>query len=211
MGSSPDADYRSRFADCGTGVVVEPGVWIEHPELFSVGDGVRLGRGFYCQDAPRVTLAAGVAFYPDCFVQGRGELTVAAGVAFFPQTYVSTGPPTGFVRVGEHSHFAPGCALYGHGGLTVGRYCNVAAHVVLATVAHDPAAATEPMALRPSVRGPITCEDDVWLGANATVTGDTVVARGCIVGANAVLTRSTSPDGVYVGVPARRLRDRGPR
>lgn len=201
-------DYRSRFARCGADVVIEPGVWIEHPELFRVGDDVRIGRGFYCQDAPRVTFGDGVAVFPDCFVQGTGELAVADHVAFYPRTYVSTGRETGYVGVGEHSHFAPGCVLYGQGGLRVGAYANVAAHVVLATVGHDPTIADRPMALRPSVRGPITLEEDVWIGANATVTADTVVARGCIVGANAVLTRSTKPYGVYGGVPARRLRDR---
>jgi len=34
------------------------------------------------------------------------------------------------------------------------------------------------------------------------------IARGCIVGANAVVNRSTEPFGLYCGVPARRVRDR---
>jgi len=34
------------------------------------------------------------------------------------------------------------------------------------------------------------------------------VAKGCILGAGGVLTKSTEPYGLYVGVPARRLRDR---
>lgn len=200
-------DYRELFASCGEGVVIEADVYIEQPERFRVGDNVRLGRGFYVQDAPTVTLGSNVEIYPGCFVQGTGELTVADTVQLFPHMYVSTGGDTGFTRIGTHSHFAAGCAIYGSGGLTVGAYCNVAAHVVLATIEHDPARADGPMAT--TVRqGPITLEDDVWLGANATVTPGTTIARGCVVGANAVVTRDTEPYGIYLGVPARRARDR---
>jgi acetyltransferase-like isoleucine patch superfamily enzyme len=56
--------------------------------------------------------------------------------------------------------------------------------------------------------GPITLVEDVWTGANVTITADVTIAKGCIIGANAVLTKSTEPYGLYVGVPARRLRDR---
>jgi acetyltransferase-like isoleucine patch superfamily enzyme len=41
-----------------------------------------------------------------------------------------------------------------------------------------------------------------------TVTANTIIAKGCIIGANAVVTHDTEPNGLYAGVPARRLRDR---
>lgn len=51
-------------------------------------------------------------------------------------------------------------------------------------------------------------EDDVWLCAGAVVlarTGETRrIARGTIVGANAVLTCDTNPGDVWVGNPARK-------
>ena len=47
----------------------------------------------------------------------------------------------------------------------------------------------------------------IWLGARVVVLPGVQVAPGCIVGAGAVVTRDTEPDGVYVGVPARRIRD----
>jgi acetyltransferase-like isoleucine patch superfamily enzyme len=90
----------------------------------------------------------------------------------------------------------------------VGPYCNIAAHCVLATIGHDPLIRGQPMALAPPVAGPITLVEDVWLGANVTVTSNVTIARGCIVGANAVVNRSTEPLGLYCGVPARRIRDR---
>lgn len=46
-----------------------------------------------------------------------------------------------------------------------------------------------------------------WLGARVIVLSGVTVAPGCIVGAGAVVTKDTEPDGVYAGVPARRVRD----
>ena len=125
MSTTPD--YQSRFKSCGHGVVIEPGVYIEHPEVMEVGDGVRFRRGFYMMDRPRtVRIGSHVNFYPNCFIQGRAELTIGDHVDFFPGTYISLGVHDhSFTRIGHHTHFAPRCVLYGNGGLTIGNYCNM--------------------------------------------------------------------------------------
>ncbi|AYY12429.1 acyltransferase [Actinobacteria bacterium YIM 96077] len=201
-------DYASLFAHCGNDVIVENDVHIERPELFDVGTNVRICDGFYCMGAARVTLGSNVTLYPRCFIQGSGELVLADHVDLFPNAYMSTGHSDGRIQVGEGSHVAAGAALYGKYRLTLGRYCNIAANVVLSTVQHDPRIHAQPMARVRSQGGPITIADDVWIGANATVTPNTTIAEGCIIGAGAVLTRDTEPYGIYGGVPARRLRDR---
>jgi acetyltransferase-like isoleucine patch superfamily enzyme len=151
-----------------------------------------------------------VTFYPNCFVQGSpGRFIVEEHVEFFPGNYISLGDwETSFVEIGRDSHFAPHCVLYGWGGLTIGRYCNVAAHTVFATVGQHDEITDRPMALTGEKAGPITVEEDVWIAANVTITANTRIARGCVIGANAVVTRDTEPMGLYGGVPARRLRDR---
>ena len=201
-------DYRRRFKSCGTDVFVDEGVWIEHPELIEVGDNVRFDRGLTIQDAPAIRIGSHVRFYPNCFMQGSGDVRIDDHVDFFPNTYISTGDAKCHIEIGHHTHFAPNCVLYGWGNLTIGPYCNIAAHCVFATVGHDPVIRQKPMALAAACAGPITLVEDVWLGANVTVTANVTIERGCIIGANAVLTRSTEPFGLYVGVPARRLRDR---
>src|SRR5690606_25678738 len=113
-----------------------------------------------------------------------------------------------FVIVSHDSHFAPNCVLYGWGGLTISAYCNIASHTVFATVGHHAEITDRPMALTGEKAGPITLDEDVWVCANVTITANTRIARGCVIGANAVVTRDTQPMGVYAGVPARRLRDR---
>ncbi len=43
-----------------------------------------------------------------------------------------------------------------------------------------------------------------FIGLNATIRDGVRVAEGCLVAAGAMVTADTEPDGLYVGVPARR-------
>ena len=205
------ADLRSAFKSCGEHVTVADDVYIEHPEVVEVGDRVTFMRGFHMIGRPReCRIGSHVTFYPNAFVQGsNSRLTIGDHVEFFPGAYISLGDwETSFVDIGHHCHFAPNCVLYGWGGLTISPYCNVAAHTVFATVGHHDEITDRPMALTGEKAGPIILEEDVWIAANVTIAANTRIARGCVIGANAVVTRDTEPMGVYVGVPARRLRDR---
>ncbi len=206
-------DYRKQFKSCGKNVVIENNVFIEHPEQMEVGDNVRLMANFYMMGAPEICrLGNNVTFFPNSFVQGSpSRFIIENDVGFYPGTYISAGDGKGaFVEVGHTSHFAAGCALYGGGGLSIGHHCNIAAHTVFATVQHDDNVLEGPMSAT-GISGPITLEEDVWIAANVTIAMNTRIARGCVIGANAVVLRDTEPMGVYVGVPARRLRDRGAR
>ena len=46
-----------------------------------------------------------------------------------------------------------------------------------------------------------------WIGIGVTVLPGASIAEGCIVAAGAVIVKSTRPNGLYAGVPARRIRD----
>lgn len=54
----------------------------------------------------------------------------------------------------------------------------------------------------------VIIEKDVWIGANVTILKGVTVAEGCVIGAGTVLTKSTHPYGIYVGVPGRRISER---
>lgn len=46
-----------------------------------------------------------------------------------------------------------------------------------------------------------------WIGANVTILPGVNIGRGCVIGAGALVNKSTEPNGLYVGVPAKRIRD----
>jgi acetyltransferase-like isoleucine patch superfamily enzyme len=54
--------------------------------------------------------------------------------------------------------------------------------------------------------GEVTVEDDVFIGANATVIhGGITIGQGAIVGAGAVVIDNVPPGAVVAGVPARKI------
>ena len=49
----------------------------------------------------------------------------------------------------------------------------------------------------------VCIEEDVWVGARATILPGATLGRGCIVGANAMVTKSVPPYALVMGMPAR--------
>jgi maltose O-acetyltransferase len=54
---------------------------------------------------------------------------------------------------------------------------------------------------------PVRVERGAWVGAGVIILPGVTVAEGCVIAAGAVLTESTQPNGLYGGVPAKRIRD----
>lgn len=137
----------------------DPTVVIEHPECYCIGDDVWIMAGVQILGSPgKATLGNGVTIYPNCFIQGSpAYFKVGDRVTFYPGNYISLGDLSGsFLEIGADSHFAPNGVLYGWGGLRLGRYVNVAAHVVFATVGHYDEITEIPMALSGEKTAPIS-------------------------------------------------------
>lgn len=104
------------------------------------------------------------------------------------------------LEIGNWVEINPGAVIYGE--VVVGDCCMIGPNVVLAGGTHG-TSRDRAMRFQPSEDQRIEIAKDVWIGANATVKGGVVISEGCIIGAGAVLTRSTEPFGVYVGSPAK--------
>lgn len=87
----------------------------------------------------------------------------------------------------------------------VGTEVGIAPGAFLCTVTHEIGAPGR-RAGHPYRRG-ITVGDGCWIGANATILPGVHVGEGCVVAAGAVVTGDCAPNGLYAGVPARRVRD----
>ncbi|MHB8721412.1 MAG: acyltransferase [Steroidobacteraceae bacterium] len=93
------------------------------------------------------------------------------------------------------------------GRIVLGNHVMIAANVVMRAANHGMRRGI-PMKHQHSAPGEIRVEDDVWIGSNAVVTADVVIARGTVVAAGAVVTHSTEPYSIVAGVPARKIGER---
>lgn len=58
----------------------------------------------------------------------------------------------------------------------------------------------------PSAYGPITINNDVWLGTGAIILPNVTIGEGAIVGAGSVVNKNVPPFTVVGGVPAKPIR-----
>lgn len=77
------------------------------------------------------------------------------------------------------------------GNVQIGNRCHIGANAVLAGT------------IEPYSAVPVILEDDVFIGANATVLEGIRIGARAIVGAGAVVTKAVPADAIVIGVPAR--------
>src|SRR5699024_9631180 len=54
----------------------------------------------------------------------------------------------------------------------------------------------------------VTLKRQVIVGAGSTIMPGVTISEGCSIGAMSLVTKDTNPWGVYLGIPAKRVRER---
>lgn len=113
------------------------------------------------------------------------------------------------VRIGAYSQINPFTVIYGGSEIIIGDNVMIAPHCMLAAGDHNFCQVETPMRFAGGVsKGPIVIEDNVWIGANCTITDGIHIGRDAVIGANSVVTRDVPPYEIVGGVPARSLGNR---
>lgn len=97
------------------------------------------------------------------------------------------------------------CYIDNRARVEVGDGAGLAHGVMVCTSTHDLGDETKRWGAYRTA--PVTIAAGAWVGVRATLLPGVTVAPGCIIGAGAVVTGDTEPNGLYVGIPALRKRD----
>lgn len=131
------------------------------------------------------------------------------------------------------SSFIGGWSYVNDGGylrdnVIIGRYCSIGRRVTIAAGTHPMEGLSTSMHVagvgsayddtqRAEIGKPVPVKPkatvihcDAWIGDGAIVMPGVRIAPGCVIGANAVVTKDTEPYGIYVGMPARKVSTRFP-
>lgn len=143
-------------------------------------------------------------------IRARYELLRLAGLRLAGKVIV-VGPvtivPVGggkSIRIGERTFLNSNVRFASRGGVTIGRFVQIAANVNFETASHP--VAFEPGRTRHSTYAPVVVEDHAWIGSGAIILPGVTIGRGAVVAAGAVVHRDVAPLTVVGGVPARFLR-----
>lgn len=115
----------------------------------------------------------------------------------------------GRVHIGRGSSISNhSCISGGQAGVYIGRQVMIAPGCVLVAFDHGTRLGAGPMIEQPCEEAPITIGDDVWIGANCTITRGVTIGSGAVIGANSVVTQDVPSCAVVAGAPARVVRQR---
>ncbi|ROS90307.1 acyltransferase [uncultured Duncaniella sp.] len=114
----------------------------------------------------------------------------------------------GDITIGDHSSVNAYTMIYGQGSVKIGNYVRIATQCVIIPSNHIFSDRNVPITYQDLENKGIIIEDDVWIGAGVRILDGVTIARGCVIGAGSVVTKSTEEFGVYVGVPARLIKKR---
>ena len=121
---------------------------------------------------------------------------------------------SGRVRIGAFVHIAPHCLVAGGSeGITLEDFAGLAYYVQVFSQSDDysgrtltnPTVATK---FKSETKAPVHIARHVIVGAGSIVFPGVTLAEGCSVGAMTLVNKSTTPWGIYVGNPARRVKER---
>ncbi len=109
------------------------------------------------------------------------------------------------LRLGDHVHINQGCFLdaRGKGGIEIGNNVSISHYAKLITGGHDWNS--------PDFEGvfkPIFIKDYTWIGIGCIILQGVTVEEGCVIATGSVVTKDTLPYGLYIGCPAKRIKDR---
>lgn len=143
-------------------------------------------------------------------VSFHGAQNIAFGNAVTVHEYTVFSAETGKIEVGNSVSFNMRVLVDADNGgrIVIGNNVMVGPNVVIRAADHGHGMTSVPMRLQLHHPGVIWIEDDVWIGANSTVTRNVTIGQGAIVAAGAVVTKNVPPYTVVGGVPARVLRQR---
>jgi len=121
------------------------------------------------------------------------------GIPFQPQIIIKNN-----VEINDFVHIA--ATNY----VEIGNNVLIASHVYIADHMHgaykgnnQTSPEVPPIARRLVADKKVIIEDNVWIGESVSILPGVTIGRGCIIGANSVVTKNITPDSIAVGCPAR--------
>ncbi|PWK78788.1 acetyltransferase-like isoleucine patch superfamily enzyme [Mucilaginibacter oryzae] len=107
----------------------------------------------------------------------------------------------GDVFIGEGTGIGIGNVVIGP--VKIGNFSMTAQHVVISGLNHGYQDVTISPRHQKVTTKQITIDDNVWIGANCTVTAGVTIGKHSVIGAGSVVTRDIPPYSVAVGNPAK--------
>ena len=134
-----------------------------------------------CCSGGSVELEEGVILHKGVRIDCAGQLDIGKGSSLNTYTRVEAG-----------SH------------VTIGNYVLIGPNVYISDRSHAYEKPQIPIMQQGyAVKGPLSIGDNTWIGIHACIIGNVRIGKGCVIGANAVVTKDVPDHCVVAGNPGR--------
>jgi len=109
------------------------------------------------------------------------------------------------VHIGQRSFINHGCYFENVERIEIGPDCALGCFVAILTSTHELGGHARRQG--DWIIRPVTVGAGCWIGTRVTILPGVVIGDGCVIAAGATVASDCEPDGMYAGVPARRIRE----
>ncbi|KOF08179.1 hypothetical protein AC739_19530 [Planococcus glaciei] len=109
------------------------------------------------------------------------------------------------IKIGKGTTVNGRCYFENLEKIYIGEYCDIAMDVLFCTSTHE-FGSKEKRAGKAYGKA-IIVENGCWIGARATILPGVTIKEGCVIAAGSVVTKNCEANGLYMGFPAKRVRD----
>lgn len=128
-----------------------------------------------------------VSIHPGVYLFNPQNLSLGDNVSIHPMCYLECGP---------------------NGSINIGNDVSIAHAVTILSVSHNYDKIDVPIKDQGIEEKTTIIEDDVWIGAKATILSGKTIGKGSIVGANTLVTHDVMKYNITGGVPNRTIKVR---
>lgn len=109
-----------------------------------------------------------------------------------------------FITLGNNISINAFVHIWGQGEVNIGNNTLIASHVSIISVTHD----TNAKLFKDSfIKKPVFIGHNVWLGSNCVILPGVTIGDNVIVGAGSTVTKDLASNALYIGSPAKKVRD----
>lgn len=113
------------------------------------------------------------------------------------------------IRIGDGTYIGGYCQLHAIDSIEIGPECVLSEHVYVSDIAHGMEMIPTPIMEQPlESKGPVRIGRRVFIGYRAAILPGVELGDHCVVGTNAVVTRSFPAGSMIGGIPARLIKMR---
>lgn len=121
---------------------------------------------------------------------------------------------SGAIKIGHHVHLTPMCLVAGgEKGIVIDDFVTIAYGVKVFTQSDDYSGqtmtnSTVPEKYKNEYKGRVIIKKHSIIGAGSVIMPGIILAEGASIGAMTLVTKNTESWSIYVGVPAKKIRNR---